>query len=195
MHIRRKVTLFTKRVLDILISASALFFFAPIFLIICAVIYFYDFSKIFYLQERVGRNCEKFMLIKFRTMIISADSIGGYQTKDNDPRITKVGRVLRKTSLDELPQLLNVLLGDMSLVGPRPDVPSQKTNYSDDEWIIRHSVRPGITGLAQATIRQMKNKNELRKKIDLSYVDELSLMLDFKIMFLTVRQIFTEGGN
>jgi lipopolysaccharide/colanic/teichoic acid biosynthesis glycosyltransferase len=105
-----------------------------------------------------------------------------------------VGRLIRRTSLDELPQLINVIFGDMSVVGPRPDVPAQRTNYTEPEWLERHSVRPGITGLAQATLRSEATA-EQRTSLDLQYVRNASIMLDLKVMLLTLRQVFGRGGN
>ena len=127
-------------------------------------------------------------------MVIDAENRGSFFTEDNDPRITFLGKFLRKSSLDELPQLLNVLKGDMSLVGPRPDSLAQKELYSREEWVSRCSVRPGITGLAQATLRSQATIEE-RKRMDLEYVKNKSFLLDLKILILTVKQILTKGGN
>ena len=127
------------------------------------------------------------------SMVSNADQIGSYQTATNDQRITTIGKRLRKTSLDELPQLLNVLKGDMSFVGPRPDVPAQQNHYSTQEWQQRHSVRPGITGWAQATLRSSATPEE-RKQLDLEYVSNHSIGLDIKIMLLTAKQIIIKGG-
>lgn len=133
-------------------------------------------------------------MYKFRSMRVDADRIGGYSTATNDPRITGIGRFIRRTSLDELPQLLNVIKGDMSLVGPRPDVPKQRFLYSDEEWLMRHQVRPGVTGLAQATLRSTGTEDE-RKALDLEYVQRRSLRLDLWILVLTARQVVFVGGN
>lgn len=127
-------------------------------------------------------------------MVINAESLGGYSTADCDPRITPIGRFIRRTSLDELPQLLNVLVGDMSIVGPRPDVPAQRSFYTEDEWMVRHSIRPGITGLAQSTMRSEATK-EQRKAMDLEYANNASLALDARIILMTIKQIIFKGGN
>ena len=134
-------------------------------------------------------------MIKFRTMRPDAEKYtGAVLASEDDPRVTRVGRFLRKTRLDELPQLWNVLKGDMSLVGPRPDVPAQRTGYREPDWIERHRVRPGITGLAQATLRSSATPAE-RLELDLRYVREQSLWLDIRIVFATIRQLVRSGSH
>jgi Sugar transferases involved in lipopolysaccharide synthesis len=154
----------------------------------------YDPGPIFYRQRRVGRKGILFNMFKFRSMRVDADQIGPHFTSANDPRITKVGRFLRKTSLDELPQLLNVVLGDMSIVGPRPNVAAQSTEYSVESWEKRNLVRPGITGLAQATVRSEATPQQ-RELLDLEYVDNANFILDMKIILKTAKQVLTKGGN
>lgn len=127
-------------------------------------------------------------------MVVDASSKGGYATESGDSRITGFGRFLRRSSLDELPQLLNVLAGDMSLVGPRPDVFEQESFYNSEEWVKRHLVRPGITGLAQATLRSQASVLE-RKFADIYYVENQSFWFDVLILFKTIRQILGTGGN
>jgi len=127
-------------------------------------------------------------------MIVNAEKIGGHSTLDNDSRITPIGRLIRKSSIDEVPQLINVLKGEMSLVGPRPDLLKQKDEYSDEEWLKRLSVKPGITGLAQATLRSSATP-EQRKKLDLDYVEKQSMCLDLLIISLTFKQVIFRGGN
>jgi lipopolysaccharide/colanic/teichoic acid biosynthesis glycosyltransferase len=133
-------------------------------------------------------------MLKFRSMVNNAAAVGPYYTTDDDPRITRVGRFIRRTSLDELPQLLNVLKGDMSLVGPRPDVPAQRSLYSEQEWAQRCSVRPGITGLAQALVRSDAKPGE-RLELDLRYVREHSTSLDLKILWWTLGRLSGKGSN
>lgn len=133
-------------------------------------------------------------MFKFRSMRQYADRTGSFRTATADPRITRVGKFLRATSLDELPQLFNVLIGDMSLVGPRPDVPAQRDDYTEDEWQIRHSVRPGITGLAQSTLRSDATALQ-RRQMDLEYAERHNLLLDLKILLNTVVQVVSRGGN
>jgi lipopolysaccharide/colanic/teichoic acid biosynthesis glycosyltransferase len=127
-------------------------------------------------------------------MVVESESIGPYFTVEGDPRITRLGRFLRRSSLDEIPQLLNVLRGDMSLVGPRPNVFAQRTDYTLEEWGKRHSVKPGITGLHQALYRS-NSTLEQRNIIDLEYVDKQSFFLDLKIILWTAKQVLFKGGN
>lgn len=183
-----------KRLFDITVSGLALVCLSPVMALVAVAVWAHDRGPVFYKQVRVGRGGAEFGMIKFRSMRIDADRIGGYSTATNDPRITRVGRFIRRTSLDELPQLLNVLRGDMSLVGPRPDVPKQRVLYTDAEWRLRHRVRPGVTGLAQATLRSAGTEDE-RKALDLEYVQRSSLRFDMWILVLTVRQIVFVGGN
>lgn len=167
--------------------------FVPVFIPLWLLIRATSKGDAIYGQPRVGKGCKAFILYKFRSMYQDADK-QGYQTQDADPRITPVGRVLRKTSLDELPQLFNVLKGDMSLVGPRPDTPMQKSNYSEENWQLRHSVRPGITGLAQVNGRSNMGHEE-RLVYDLEYVRNKSLRLDLMILLRTLRAATGAGTN
>lgn len=183
-----------KRGFDIIVSLIALFVLLPLFLVIALAIRLQDGGPVFYRQQRVGLHGRLFCIFKFRSMVPNADRIGGHATADGDQRITRVGRFIRRTSMDELPQLLNVIAGDMSVVGPRPDVPAQRDLYSATEFERRHSVRPGITGLAQALLRSDATA-EQRKALDLDYVGVSGLWQDLKIVALTVRQVVTKGGN
>lgn len=183
-----------KRLIDFVLALFTLIVMSPVLLAVGAAVYFSDRGNVFYTQQRVGRGGRHFSMLKFRSMVLNADRLGGYSTADGDPRITAVGRFIRKTSLDELPQVLNVLAGDMSLVGPRPDVPAQRSLYTEAEWEIRHRVRPGITGLAQATLRSSATPEE-RKRLDLHYAQNPSVGFDFEIIGLTFKQIFGKGGN
>jgi lipopolysaccharide/colanic/teichoic acid biosynthesis glycosyltransferase len=183
-----------KRLFDIISSLTAIVFLSPVLAILALVVWAQDGGPSIYIQQRVGKSGRVFGILKFRSMVVDADRIGGYSTADRDPRITPVGRFIRRSSLDELPQLFNVLRGDMSIVGPRPDVPSQQGLYSACEWVTRHKVRPGITGLAQATLRSDATTVE-RKELDLKYVHESSFLLDIKIIVLTIKQVVLRGGN
>lgn len=183
-----------KRIFDVLLSLWLLCLLSPVFLLIGFLVYSGDGGGCLYRQTRVGRHGEHFGLLKFRSMLINADKIGGYSTQTDDPRITPIGHFIRRSSLDELPQLINILKGEMSFVGPRPDVPQQRELYSEQEWVKRHSVRPGLTGLAQATLRSSATP-EQRKALDLEYVDKCSLMFDLQIALRTLIQVTTRGGN
>jgi len=133
-------------------------------------------------------------MFKFRSMVKNAASTGPYFTQANDVRITRVGQFIRRTSIDELPQIINVLLGDMSLVGPRPDVPLQKSLYSSHDWTRRCSVRPGITGLAQVKGRSTVTM-EQRLALDLTYASQVSWRGDIQIMWWTVCQLSGKQAN
>lgn len=150
-------------------------------------------------QERVGRGGRPFTILKFRSMRADAPATGPHFTAAGDPRITRVGAFLRRTSLDELPQVLNVLRGDMSLVGPRPNVFRQRDEYTQADWDARNAVRPGITGLAQATLRSAATQ-EQRTALDLEYARErrevARFFCDLRIFWLTARIVVSgRGGN
>lgn len=183
-----------KRLFDIVSSIIGLLCFFPLFFLTSLVILFDNFGPVFYKQQRVGLNGKLFGMYKFRSMRVDADKIGPYFTSKNDPRITRAGKWLRRTSIDELPQLINVLLGQMSVVGPRPNVMKQKELYSAINWAKRNSVPPGITGLAQATSRSSATRDE-RDALDLEYIDRTSFFLDLKIILMTIKQIVLKGGN
>ncbi len=183
-----------KRLFDMLISALVLFLLIPVLVLISIAIKLDSKGPVIFRQERVGYKGKSFFIYKFRSMIVDSDVNGAYFTSKNDKRVTKVGRFLRRTSLDELPQLLNVLLNDMSLVGPRPNVPAQKVEYRLEEWEKRNSVKPGITGLAQAKLRSEATP-EQRTMLDLEYVSKASLFFDFFILWLTIKQVMFKGGN
>jgi lipopolysaccharide/colanic/teichoic acid biosynthesis glycosyltransferase len=175
-----------KRLIDFISALILLVILIIPFMIIALFIKLDSKGDIFYRQVRIGKNGEPFKIFKFRTMVSNADQIGGYSTSKNDSRITKIGSFLRKTSLDELPQIINILLGDMSLIGPRPDVPAQKDNYTEVEFIQRHQVLPGITGLAQCRNRHNLT-NSGRKKYDIFYNKKICFLLDIKIILWTLK--------
>lgn len=165
----------------------------PLYVIIALLIKITSPGPVFFKQKRVGRNAKFFYIYKFRTMCVDADQLGGYSTQQDDKRIYPFGKFLRKTSLDELPQLLNVLRGDMSFIGPRPDILLQKKNYTPTEWHLRCTVKPGITGLAQVMGRSDLSP-EKRKQLDLTYVNNISLSMDMKILAQTLVTILTKKG-
>jgi lipopolysaccharide/colanic/teichoic acid biosynthesis glycosyltransferase len=183
-----------KRFLDLVLSTVAFVLLFPLLALVALAVRLQDAGPSLFGQARIGKGGREFRMWKFRSMVVNADRMGGYSTADRDPRITPVGRFIRRTSLDELPQIFNVLAGDMSIVGPRPDVPAQRSLYSDDEWSLRHRVRPGITGLAQATLRSEATM-EQRKQLDLKYASEASIWLDLRIIAMTFKQVFFKGGN
>jgi Undecaprenyl-phosphate glucose phosphotransferase len=178
-----------KRLVDIVGSVFAIILFSPVFLITAILIKATSEGPIIFKQERVGLHNKPFQMYKFRTMEVQKPSREqkSWTTKD-DPRVTKVGRILRRTSIDELPQFFNVFMGDMSLVGPRPERPFFVEKFKEEipRYMIKHQVRPGITGWAQ--INGYRGDTSIRKRIDcdLYYIENWTMMLDFKIMFLTI---------
>jgi undecaprenyl phosphate N,N'-diacetylbacillosamine 1-phosphate transferase len=183
---------FFKRLLDILIGAIAFPFLFLVIMIVAPIIYYQDRGPIFYNAERRGVNGKPFKMYKFRSMYVNAPDIRNEDSStfnsDTDSRVTRVGHILRKTSIDELPQFLNVLKGDMSLIGPRPNLTSKPLESLDEYELKRISVRPGITGYNQAYFRNSISQKE--KYInDCFYVDNMSLVLDVKIIFQTFRTV------
>jgi lipopolysaccharide/colanic/teichoic acid biosynthesis glycosyltransferase len=183
-----------KRLMDVALSLVALLLLTPVLLGTALAVALDSGFPVLFRQTRVGLNGREFGMFKFRSMVKNAATIGPYSTSAGDPRITRVGRFIRRTSLDELPQLVNVLLGDMSLVGPRPDVPAQRALYSDADWSQRCSVRPGITGLAQALYRSESTVAQ-RLDADLRYTREGSLWLDLRICWWTLKRLSGRGSN
>lgn len=179
-----------KRLVDIFISLIALIILSPLFLLVAYKVRKNLGSPIFFLQERPGRNGELFKMIKFRSMKDAIDKNGN--PLPDDQRITPFGQKLRSTSLDEMPQLINVLKGDMSIVGPRPMLKEFVELYSPEQ-ARRLEVHPGMTGLAQVSGRNELDYNE-RFKCDVWYVDNHSVLIDFKIMFKTVAVMTKREG-
>lgn len=188
---------FVKRTFDVAVSLAALVVFAPAFAAIAFAIRRSDGGRALYLQERVGRGGRRFVLYKFRTMREDAElESGPVLSWDEDPRVTPVGRVLRRWHLDELPQFYNVLRGDMSLVGPRPERPHFAKRYAEmiPAYRLRERIRPGITGLGQ--IHGFYNSPvEHKLRYDLAYINNMSLLLDLKILFLTLRVTLANHGK
>ena len=184
--------LFLKRLIDILISLMALPFVFLVVVIIAPFIYLEDKGPVFYNATRRGMNGKNFTMFKLRSMYVNAPDIknadGSTFNSDKDPRVTKVGRFMRKTSVDELPQILNVLLGHMSFIGPRPTL--AKTPYEElpDISKKRLQIRPGITGYAQAYYRNSITQQE-KFQHDCYYVDNVSFVLDVKILLQTVKSV------
>lgn len=183
-----------KRLLDIVGATIALLLLSPLLLGTALAVALDSGWPVLFRQTRVGRHGQTFGMLKFRSMVKNAAAIGPYFTSAADPRITRVGHFIRRTSLDELPQLLNVLKGDMSLVGPRPDVPDQRALYTDADWRERCSVRPGITGLAQALYRS-DSVGSQRLEADLRYTREATVWLDLQICWWTLKRLSGKGAN
>lgn len=181
---------FFKRVLDLILSLIGLILLSPIFIIVLILLMVYNNGKPFFFQKRPGKNGKLFKVIKFKTMNDKKDVNGNLLS--DELRLTKVGNFVRKTSLDEIPQLLNVLKGDMSLIGPRPLLVEYLPLY-DNNQKRRHNVRPGITGLAQINGR---NAIGWKKKFeyDIEYVDNISFLTDVKIFFKTFLKVFKSEG-
>ena len=177
-----------KRIIDVLFSSVAIILASPLFFLIAILILFYDGRPIFFTQERPGLNAKIFKMIKFKSM---SSHVSGVGSKDKD-RITKLGKILRNTSLDELPELFNVLKGDMSLVGPRPLL-IEYLKYYDSFQNSRHRVKPGITGWAQINGR---NAIDWQRKFELDvwYVENRSLVLDLKILLITLKKVILQEG-
>lgn len=180
-----------KRLLDFLISACVLLIIWPILLLITIILHFSNHGAgAFFTQARPGKNGKIFKLIKFKSMTDERDTEGNLLP--DAQRLTKIGKFIRSTSLDELPQLINVLKGDMSLIGPRPLLPEYLPLYSKEQ-ARRHEVRPGITGWAQVHGRNAINWQE-KFKLDVWYVDHCSLAVDLKIIWLTIKKVIVREG-
>ncbi|RMD91943.1 MAG: sugar transferase [Calditrichaeota bacterium] len=184
---------FIKRIFDLFVATFLLIIFSPLFLLIAFFIKIDSSGPIFYKHSRVGKDGNYFLMWKFRTMKKDADKIGPNLTQDNDPRITRIGKWLRRLSLDELPQLINVLRGEMSIVGPRPEIPEIVKTYTDQQKRAL-SVKPGITGLSQVNGRDDLPINE-KLQYELEYVDHFSFILDLKILLKTIPAIVSARGN
>lgn len=179
-----------KRILDVLISGVVLFLIFPFLLVIAALVKVKLGSPVFFVQERVGKDNKLFKMIKFRSMVDAFDEKG--TPLSDKERLTDFGKILRATSLDEMPELINVLKGDMSFVGPRPLLRQYLPLYSMEQ-IRRHEVRPGITGWAQINGRNAISWKE-KFNHDLWYVDNRSLLLDGRIIFLTIKKVLVREG-
>ena len=179
-----------KRAIDIVCSGIGLIVLSPILVIAAILIRKNLGSPIFFTQDRIGKDGKVLKMIKFRTMLDATDKYGN-QLPDEE-RLTSFGKLLRSTSIDELPELVNVFLGDMSLVGPRPLLVEYKDLYSTEQWR-RHEVRPGITGWAQVNGRNSISWAE-RFKLDVEYIDNYNLILDIKILFMTVLKVIKKDG-
>lgn len=179
-----------KRTIDIVCSGLGLIALSPILLITAILIRIKLGSPIFFTQDRLGKDGKVFKMIKFRTMLDAVDKWG--EPLPDEERMTSFGQLLRSTSIDELPELINVFKGDMSLVGPRPLLVEYKELYSPEQFR-RHEVRPGITGWAQVNGRNALGWSE-RFKLDVEYVDNYNIFMDIKILFMTVLKVVKRDG-
>lgn len=188
-----------KRIFDVLMGSIALVILSPILLLFTIIIKIDSPGRVFYKQDRVGLFNKEFQVIKFRSMRDDAESGGAQWAQKNDPRVTRVGKFIRKTRIDELPQLINVLKGEMSLIGPRPEreVFVQDLEKSIPYYRFRHSVKPGITGLAQVKYPYgcSQEDAEWKHRYDLYYIKNHDLWMDIKIAFLTVKTVLFAKGQ
>jgi exopolysaccharide biosynthesis polyprenyl glycosylphosphotransferase len=190
---------FTKRLVDVFVSAVGLLLSAPITLITVLAIKLESPGTVLYYQERVGRNEKIFTIYKLRSMVANAEATGcPVWAAKEDPRITRVGRLIRKLRIDEIPQMFNVLKGDMSFVGPRPERPEfvQTLTTKIPYFELRHSVKPGITGWAQICYPYSDNEQGSMEKLqyDLYYIKHMSVVFDLQIIFETLKVVFWGNG-
>ena len=202
--ISKKVYIKIKRVIDVILASVALILLSPLFAIIAIAIKIDSKGPVFFAHKRIGKNGKIIKLYKFRSMVINAEELIKSFTPEqmreskenykltNDPRITKVGKFLRKTSLDELPQLINIINGDLSIIGPRPVVADELEKYgvNKDKFL---SVTPGLTGYWAANGRS-NTTYEQRKEMELYYIDNLSLKMDIKVFFKTILSVVKKEG-
>ena len=196
---RKRIYEISKRAIDIIGAGSGLLLLSPVIAIVACAVKFTSKGTVFFSQKRVGKNGELFDMYKFRSMVVNAEELkeklahqnemsGPMFKMKDDPRVTKVGKFIRKTSLDELPQLLNVLKGDMSLVGPRPSLPKEVAQF--EKWMYKRlSVKPGLTCFWQVSGRNNIDFEDWMK-LDIKYVDERNIWIDIKLIFKTVLVLF-----
>ena len=202
--LRKEVYLFSKRILDVIVASLGLVVLAPIFLILAVLVKIDSKGPVFFAHTRIGKNGKKFKMYKFRTMYENAQEMikeftpeqmaewkENYKLKD-DPRITKIGKILRKTSLDELPQIINIIKGDISIIGPRPVIGEELEKYGENKNKFL-SERPGLTGYWAANGRSDTTYEE-RMEMELYYIDNISFKTDFKIFFKTIISVLKREG-
>jgi lipopolysaccharide/colanic/teichoic acid biosynthesis glycosyltransferase len=182
-----------KRITDILFSVIILVITSPILLFCAIAIKLESEGPVFFIHEPVGYNGKNFRMIKFRGMVNNALAIGPVLTQENDPRLTKTGKFLRRTSIDEIPNFLNVLKGDMSVVGPRPEMPELTYNYTSKQKEI-FLFKPGVTGYSQVNGRQKLTPGQ-RVDMELNYYKNAGFMSDLKIIIRTLKIVITNDGN
>lgn len=193
--LRMKVYQFFKRIMDIVFSFLGLVILLPLLLFVAVLIIIDSTGGVLFKQERIGKNGKHFWMYKFRSMCVGAEKQGVYEVK-GDVRVTRIGRFIRKTSIDEFPQFINILKGDMSIVGPRPTLtyhPWPFEQYTNEQKK-RFNVRPGVTGWAQVNGRKGIDWNK-RIEYDIEYVENLSFFLDVKIFLKTILKVLTMTDN
>ena len=193
----KKVYTVFKRFMDIVLSIIGLIIISPILLIVSLAIKIDSKGPVIFKQERIGKDGKVFKIYKFRSMVVGAEKMGtGVYSKKGDNRVTRVGKFIRITSIDELPQLVNILKGEMSFIGPRPVLTYHPWKYEEytPEQLKRFEVRPGVTGWAQIHGRKDVEWNN-RIKLDLEYVENISLKLDIKIFLKTIYQVISMKDN
>ncbi|MCE7055095.1 sugar transferase [Algoriphagus sp. AGSA1] len=192
-------TRFAKRTFDILFSSFAILTGLPVFIALIVITKLTSKGPVFYKQERIGRNGQPFQILKFRSMIVDSEVNGPQLTKDNDPRITKWGNFMRKTHLDELPQFFNVLMGDMSVVGPRPERAHfiQQIVARQPVYTQLLTIRPGITSIGQVDYGYAETVEEMcqRMYLDLKYLSQVNLLTDLKVIGQTVMTMLNKKGK
>ena len=188
---------FFKRLIDFVIALCGTPFLLIIFLVVAPLIYLEDKGPVFYNATRRGKDGKDFKMYKFRSMYVNSPDLrnedGSTYNGENDPRVTKIGKILRKTSLDETPQLLNILKGDMSIIGPRPALWNQDDLIEERDKYNVHSVLPGLTGWAQINGRD-ELEIPVKAKFDGEYIEKMSLLFDIKIFFGTIIKVFKHDG-
>ncbi|TDI76010.1 MAG: sugar transferase [Bacteroidetes bacterium] len=190
---RKELRLLSKRIVDIVLSILITLILSPLFFLVAILVKLTSKGPVFFRHARVGKNEVPFQMWKFRTMTHESDQIGPGLTEPGDSRISGVGKLLRRLSLDELPQLFNVMLGEMSLVGPRPEIPEIVQTYSPQQKKAL-SIRPGITGLSQISGRD-DLPIDIKLNLEVEYVETVSMGLDFKILLKTIPTIINARGN
>ena len=186
-----------KRIIDIIFSVLGLIILIPVFLIISIAIKIESKGPVIFKQKRIGKDGKVFEIYKFRSMVVGAEQMGtGVYSKKGDARVTKVGKFIRATSIDELPQLLNILKGEMSFIGPRPVLTYHPWKYEEytEEQKKRFLVRPGVTGWAQIHGRKQVEWDR-RIKLDIEYVEKISFIMDLKIFFITIYKVIFMKDN
>lgn len=179
-----------KPILDFLLAVLGFIILSPVFILVTILLFFANQGKPFFIQRRPGKNCKVFSIIKFKTMNDKKDAFG--KLLHDSERLTAVGKFVRKTSLDEIPQLLNVIKGDMSIIGPRPLLTDYVHLYNEFQSQ-RHKVKPGITGWAQVNGRNAISWDK-KFELDVFYVNNISFWLDVKILFLTIKKVLISEG-